>query len=184
MLPILFVINQFILEAAWLVACHDHSVTGEVIIVNDEPLAGTRKASDRGRRARGEELVDRGCVPTANDVPANRPPQVQINVNVQVLRLECKSGWFEFFRREPRMHRLERDRFVEIAADARSSDVPALIEKVMSLLDVVPPHHIGSEANDTAAFGHRGPSAYAAVCDDDPSPDSRGTGAPALDIWV
>jgi hypothetical protein len=143
-----------------------------------------RKASDRVRHAGLEELTDGSHVRSACDVCAQQPFQVQVNVNVQALRLEYKSGWFDFFRTEPRTRRLALDRFtVEIAAETTSSDVPALIEKITSWLDIVPPRHLGTEISETAVSGHRAPSAYAAVCDDDPSSVSRRTGA-ALDIWV
>lgn len=158
-------------------------MTGEIITVDDEQLAKMRKASESVRRARAEELADRGCVHTACDVPANRTAQVRINVNVQALRLEYKPGWFDFFRSEPGMRCLARDRFtVAIAADAHSSDVLSLIEKISSLF--VPTHHFSNEASDAPASVQCTPSTYATVCDDDSAPDSRRTGAPALDIWV
>jgi hypothetical protein len=120
---------------------------------------------------------------TACDAPANRPPQVRINVNVQALRLEYKQGWFDFFRSEPEVRRLERDRFsVEMAADAHGTDVVSLMEKISSLL--VPAHHFGGEASDAAASVPRTPPTYATVSDDGSATDSRRCGAPALDIWV
>lgn len=162
-----------------------HSVTGEIVIVDGEQVARTRNAPNRVRRAGAEEIVDRSCVPCACDLPAHRRSQVQVNVNVQILRAEYKSGLFDFLCNGARMRRLALDRFtVEIAADAPRGDVPAFIEGITALSNILPCHLFASEVSDTAASGQRAPSPYVAVCDDDRSSDSRGTGSPALDIWV
>jgi hypothetical protein len=79
------------------------------------------------------------------------------------------------------MRRAVLDRFtVEIEADAPSGDVPALIETITVLSDIVPSYHFG-EVSDAAAYGHRVPSAYADVSDDNRSLDSRGT---AITAWT
>jgi hypothetical protein len=171
------------LDSAWLVACHNNSVTGEIITVDDEQLAKMRKASDGVRRASAEELVDGDCLPTAWDVPADRPPQVRISVNVQALKFEYKPGWFNFFRSEPELRCLEHDRFsVKIAAETHRTDVLSLMEKISSLF--VPARHFGGEASEAGASVPRTPSNDATVCDSHLSSEPRRSGAPSLDVWV
>lgn len=160
-----------------------YGVTGEIISVEDEQLARMSKASDPLRRASFKGSTEGTYVRRACHGRADQSSQVI--VDVQVLRLEYRSGWFDFFRTEPSIRRVALDRFtVQIAADNAGSDVPALIEKTTSLLDILPSHHFGSEVGDIIASGHRAPFAYVAVCDEDGSPDSRRTDAPALDIWA
>ena len=48
------------MDTTWLVACHDYTVTGEIITVDDEQVTRKRKALERIRRARAEELIDWG----------------------------------------------------------------------------------------------------------------------------
>jgi len=160
-------------------------VTGEIITVDDEQLATMRKASDFVPRADLEELTNRNCMHSACDVRASQPSQVQVNVNVQALRLEYKSGWLDFFRTGPRTRRLALDSFtVEIAGESASSDLPTLIEKIKSSLDIAPSLRVDSEVSDTSGAGRCAPSTYVAVRDDDRSPDACRTGAPALDVWA
>jgi hypothetical protein len=183
---ILFVINEFDLDTTWLAACHDYTVTGEIITVDDEQMTRKRKALERIRRARAEELIDWGCVHPACDVSGDQPSQVRININVKVqaLEVEYKPGLFDFFRDGPRMRRTAVDRFtIEIAADASSSNIPALIEGIRGLSDIVQSYHVG-EVSDSASFGPRALSAYVDARDDDRSVESRSPGPRSLDIWV
>ena len=181
---ILFVINEFDLDTTWLAACHDYTVTGEIITVDDEHVARKRKALERIRHATAEELIDWGCVRPACDVPGGQPSQVRINVNVQALSVEYKPGLFDFFRDGPRMRRTAFDRFtIEIAADASSNNIPALIEGITGLSDTVQSYHVG-EVNDSAASGPRALSAYIDARDDDRSVESGSPGPRFLDIWV
>ena len=144
-----------------------------------------RKASDCVPRAGLEELTNGDCMHSGCDIRASQPSRVQVNVKVQALRLEYKSGWLDFFRTGTRTRRLALDSFtVEIAAESASSDLPTLIEKIKSSLDIVPSLRGDSEISDTSASGGCAPSTYVAVRDDDCSPDARRTGAPALDVWV
>lgn len=177
-----FVIKEFDLESAWLVACHDYGVTGEIITVNNQHLTRKREVPNRIRPGRAEQLADLGCMRAACEGLGHQPSQVRINVNVQALRVEYRSSWFDFFRNEPRTRRTAVDHVtVEISADA-SDDVPALIERITGLSNIVPSYHVGEVNDDTSV--HRVPSAYLDVSDDDRLLESRRAGSQALDIWV
>jgi hypothetical protein len=179
-----FVISEFDLDTTWLVACRDYSVTGEIITVDDEHVTRKRKAPERIRRARAEELIDWGCVRPACDVPGGQPSQVRINVNVQALRVEYQPGLLDFFRDGPRMRRTAFDRFtMEIAGDASSGNIPALIEGITGLSDTVQSYHVG-EVSDSAASGPRALSTYVDAWDVDRSVESGSPGPRSLDIWV
>ena len=158
-------------------------MTGEIIPAEDERLTRTRKALDRLRRAKAEASVHGTGVPAASSLPKELSRQVHIHVSVQALRVEYKPGLFAFFRAEPGMCRAAFDRFsVEITANAPDRDVPAVIEGIAALSDIIPCYGVG-EANDGLASGQPVAPTCVDIGDGDASPQRHRSTA-ALDIWV
>jgi hypothetical protein len=181
---IVCVIIAFQLDTTRLTACHVYGVTAEIIPVEDERFMRTRKALDRLRRVKAEGSVHSNRAPAASSLPEELSRQVHIHVSVQALRVEYKPGLFALFCAERGMRRAAAfDRFsVEITADAPDGDVPALIEGIAALSDIIPSYGVG-EADDGSASGQRVAPTCVDIGDGDASPQRHRSTA-ALDIWV